>query len=234
MAEEEVLPRFMGYDRTIVIFSPDGRLFQVEYAKEAAKRGVTALGIIYKDGVLLATPKHKISLAVPATSEKIFRVDEHIGATASGLLADARVLTHMARVRAQIYRLTFEEPIDVWELARIIGDRIQLSTMYAGLRPFGVSFLLAGHDRAPHLIEADTSGMLYGWLAYAIGRGAEEANKILAAKWKEGMGREDAVNLAWHVLQRVEKKTEAMEVALIEKGQAFTRLSESELEQMLK
>jgi proteasome alpha subunit len=224
----------MGYDRTIVIFSPDGRLFQVEYAKEAARRGVTALGIIYRNGVLLATPKHLTPLAVPATSEKIFRIDDHVGATAAGLLADARVLTDIARVRAQIHRITYEEAIDVWELARIIGNRVQLSTMYAGLRPFGIIYLMAGFDANPHLIEVDTSGMLYGWLACAIGRGAEEANKILKERWHKDMSCRDAVKLANDVLRRVEKKVPEIEVAVIERKKPFLRLGSERVKEFLK
>jgi len=118
----------MGYDRTIAVFSPDGRLFQVEYAKEAVKRGATALGIVFKDGILLATVKPAAKLMV--SLEKIFQIDDHIGAVASGLLADARILINQARIRAQVHRITYEEPIDVWNLARVIGDRMQLSTLY--------------------------------------------------------------------------------------------------------
>ena len=180
-----VFPEYIGYDRTIAVFSPDGRLFQVEYAKEAVKKGITSLGITFKDGVILATVKQLSDLMVSTSMEKIFQIDDHIGAVAAGYLADARMLVNQARIKAQIHRITYEEPIDVWGIARAIGDRMQLSTLYAGLRPFGVSLLIGGVDlTGPHLIESDPSGMLFEWLAYSIGRSANLANKILKEKWR--------------------------------------------------
>jgi proteasome alpha subunit len=233
----EILPEYMGYDRTIAVFSPDGRLFQVEYAKEAVKRGTTGLGIVFKDGVLLATVKPTGSLIVSASAEKIFQIDDHIGTVAAGLLADARVLVNLARVRAQVHKITYDEPIDLWSLTRVIGDRMQLSTLYAGLRPFGVSFLLGGADKTGvHLIEADPSGMLYEWLAYAIGRGASVANKILKQKWKANMSENDAIALAADVILKTEKerKESALDIAIIKKDGKFRKLTEEEIKKALK
>lgn len=222
-----IMPEYMGYDRTIAVFSPDGRLFQVEYAKEAVKRGTTCLGIVFKDGVLLATVKTKGKLIVEGSAEKIFQIDDHLGAVASGLLADARILTNQARVRAQVHRITYEEPIDVWGLARVIADRMQLSTLYAGLRPFGVSFLVAGTDgTGAHLIESDPSGMLYEWKAYAIGRGAAIANKIFNQQWKEGMDEKAAVDLALNVIGKTEKekKDKLIDMAIMKIGGKFKKI----------
>jgi len=229
------MPALMGYDRTIAVFSPDGRLFQVEYAKEAVKRGVTALGIIFKDGVLLATIKPSQALMVPTSAEKIFQIDDHVGSVASGLLADGRVLIDQARIRAQVHKITYEEPIDIWNLAKSIGDRMQLYTSYAGLRPYGVTLLIGGYDKTGlHLIECDPSGMLYEWLAIAIGRGGLLANKILKQKWKKEMSEEDAISLAIDVLEKTEKKEGAVEIALIKAGEKFKKLSEEELKRFLK
>ena len=226
----------MGYDRTIAVFSPDGRLFQVEYAKETVKRGATALGIVYKDGVVLATVKHVSKLMVPSM-EKLFKIDEHIGLVAAGFLSDARILANLVRVRAQVHRLTYEEPADVWNIARVLGDRMQLNTLYAGLRPFGVSILIGGYDPTGiHLIESDPSGMLYEWVAYAIGRGATVANKIFKQKWKEGISREEAIRLALDALLKTEKiKSEkGLEIAVLEKGKKFKFLSKEEIKKFLK
>jgi proteasome alpha subunit len=227
----------MGYDRTIAVFSPDGRLFQVEYAKEAVKRGTTCLGIVFKDGVLLATVKPSTSLMVSQSIEKIFKLDDHVGAVASGLLADARILANQARIRAQVHRITYNEPIDVWSLAKVIGDRMQLSTLYAGLRPFGVSFLIGGVDKTgAHLIESDPSGMLYEWYAYAIGRGGIIANKMLKQKWKADLSEKDAIELSIDIINKTEKekKESLIDIAIIKKGEKFKKLSEEEIKKILK
>ncbi len=214
----ELLPEYMGYDRTIAVFSPDGRLFQVEYAKEAVKRGLTSLGITYKEGVLLATVKIIKPLLVTETTEKIFQIDDHLGAVAAGLLADARVLIDQARIKSQVHKITYEEPIDVVSLAKFVADKMQLSTLYAGLRPYGTTLLIGGMDSKPHLIEVDPSGMIYEWQAYAIGRGASVANKILKEKWKPGMSFEQAKKLAEEILQKTEKeKGNKLSMAVIDK-----------------
>jgi len=233
----DVAPDYMGYDRTIAVFSPDGRLFQVEYAKEAVKRGVTCIGIVFKDGVVLASLKPKSRLVVTSSTEKIFQVDDGIAAVASGLLADARIVINQARVRAQIHKITYEEPIDVWTLARAVGDRMQFSTLYAGLRPFGVSFLIAGTDmNGVHLIESDPSGMLYEWRAYAIGRGAAAANKILEQKWRPDISENDAIQLAIEAIARTEKdKPESsLDVVSIKSDRKMKKFAEEELSRIEK
>lgn len=232
----EMLPEYMGYDRTIAVFSPDGRLFQVEYAKEAVKKGTTSVGLLFKNGVVLGTIKQSIDLIVPGTIEKTFKIDEHIGGVAAGLLADARVLVNQLRLKAQVNKITYEESIDVWSLARFLGDRMQLSTLYAGLRPFGVSFLIGGVDKTgPHLIEADPSGMLYEWKAYAIGTGSTAANKILREKFKENMDEKSALKLMISVLRKVEKIKDAekmLEIA-VAKDKKFQIFSEDEIKKLL-
>jgi len=233
----EIMPEYMGYDRTIAVFSPDGRLFQVEYAKEAVKRGTTCIGIVFKDGVVLASIKPSGKLIVNDSTEKIFQVDDHIAAVAAGLLADARVIVNQARVKAQVHKITYEESIDVWTLARVIGDRMQLSTLYAGLRPFGVSLLIAGADKgAAHLIESDPSGVLYEWQAYAIGKGAILANKILSQKWKPNMSEVDAIKLATDIISKTEKEKKGTELdmAVIKKDEKFKKLTEDDLKKILK
>jgi len=234
----EMLPEYMGYDRTIAVFSPDGRLFQVEYAKEAVKKGTTSVGLVFKDGVILSTVKQIAGLIVPNSIEKLFKIDDHLGAVAAGLLADARILVSQIMVKAQVNRITYQEPIDVWSLARVLGDRMQLSTLYAGLRPFGVSFLVGGVDSTEsHLIEADPSGMLYEWKAYAIGRGAALANKIFKEKHREDMDEKNALKLVTDVIKKVEKTPDmekALEIAIIrEKDKKFERLTEEQIKKLL-
>ena len=172
-----------AYDRAITVFSPDGRLFQVEYAKEAVKRGATAIGITYKGGVALVS--HKIiqsPLVVPKSMKKIFEIDTHIYTTASGLIADARRLIDYARSIASSHRMTYDEPPSVIKIAREISDTLQVYTQYGGIRPFGVSLLIAGVDKEPELYEVEPSGALTGYTAAAIGRGKKVAEELLEKK----------------------------------------------------
>jgi proteasome alpha subunit len=186
----------------------------------------------------LATVKPTTTLIVNSSLEKIFQVDDHIGAVASGLLADARVLVNQARVKAQVHKITYEEIIDVWGLARAVGDRMQISTLYAGLRPFGVSFLIGGVDKTgPHLIESDPSGMLYEWKAYAIGRGGMLANKIFKQRWNSNLTEKDAIRLAMEVINKTEKerKEGSVDMAIINSlDKRFRKLNEDDIKKALK
>jgi len=207
----------------------------VEYAKEAVKRGTTCVGITFKDGVVLATLKSNMSLMVNTSMEKIFQIDDHIGAVAAGFLADARVLVNQSRVRAQVHKITYEEPSDVWSIARVIGDRMQVSTLYAGLRPFGVSFLVGGVDKSgSHVIEADPSGSLFEWQAYALGRGAVVANKILKQKWKPNMSEKDAIELALDILNKTEKekKESTIDIVIINSQQKYKKFTSEEVNKL--
>jgi len=206
-----------GYDRAIVTFSPDGRLFQVEYAREAVKRGTTSLGLIFENGVILAAIKPMTSLSVPCSgSDKTHEIDSHLGLVMSGFIADGRILVNDARIKAQVYRLTYDEPIDVLGVVKEIADKMQLYTQYGGVRPFGVSFLLGGIDeKGPQLFEIDPSSTYYGWKAQVIGRGAAEALKVLEKKWKSGMKQEDAISLAIAALKAAEAGIKPSDIELV-------------------
>lgn len=233
---ENVVPGYMGYDRTIVVFSPDGRLFQVEYASEAIKRGTTILGVAFNGGVMIAGVKLASPLSKPGAREKIYSVDDHIGIACSGLWADARILVDFARVEAQKHRITFEEPIDIYTLAKNIADRKQLHTMYAGMRPFGVGTLVAGLDGEARLFETEPSGTLTEWNAHVIGRGTPIAEKILQKKWKEGMKKEDALKLVLECLSKCEKKSysaESIDIGVVAGGK-FGKMSVQEVADAMK
>ncbi|MCS7119254.1 MAG: archaeal proteasome endopeptidase complex subunit alpha [Archaeoglobaceae archaeon] len=187
----------MGYDRAITVFSPDGRLFQVEYAREAVKRGATAIGIKVKDGAILIADKRIGSRLLEAdTIEKIYKIDEHICAATSGLVADARILIERARIEAQINRLTYEEPITVKELAKRICDFKQQFTQFGGVRPFGVSLLIAGVDSVPKLYETDPSGALLEYKATAIGMGRNIVIEFFEKEYRDNLTFEEALILA--------------------------------------
>ncbi|MFP3189780.1 MAG: archaeal proteasome endopeptidase complex subunit alpha [Thermoproteota archaeon] len=174
-------PPSMGYDRAITIFSPDGRLYQVEYALEAVKRGLTTIGILCTDGVVLLAERRKFSpLLDEMTIEKIVKIDDHIGVAYAGLGPDARVLIDMARNDAQIHRLLYDEPIPPETLIRRICDIKQNYTLYAGARPFGVAFLVAGIDgNRPVLMGTEPGGAYAGYKAHVLGAGSQVAQEIL-------------------------------------------------------
>ncbi len=186
----------MGYDRAITIFSPDGRLYQVEYAREAVKRGATAIGIKTKEGVVVIADKRVGSRLLESdTIEKIYKIDDHICAATSGLVADARVLVARARLEAQINRLTFDEPIGVKELARKICDFKQQYTQFGGVRPFGVSLLIAGVDSEPKLFETDPSGALLEYKATAIGSERNKVMEYFEKEYRDDMSIDDAIQM---------------------------------------
>lgn len=229
-----------AYDRAITVFSPDGRLFQVEYAREAVKRGTTALGIIYKDGVLLAIAKVVASKLLKSESiEKIFKIDDHIGAATSGLVADARRLIDYARESAQEERFIYNAPIDVELLTRKICDLKQAYTQWGGARPFGAALLLTGvDDTGKRLFETDPSGAMFEWSAAAIGAKKAEAEKILEKEYDENMSFDDAVKLALKTLSEVSEKavtSDAVDVSYInEKERQYTSLKKEEIDKYIK
>src|SRR3989344_178996 len=185
MAEEGSMQgmqhQLMGYDRAITMFSPDGRLLQVEYAKKTVRQGSTAIGMLCTDGVLLVTDKRIIEkLIIPDSVEKIFQIDDHIGATASGILSDARVLIERAQVKAQQHKVTYDTPVDTISVVKDICALKQICTQSGGLRPFGVSILVAGIDAdGPKLFETDPTGIFFQFKATVIGEGEPEIEEIL-------------------------------------------------------
>jgi len=186
-----------AYDRAITVFSPDGRLFQVEYALETVNRGATIIGITCSEGVVLgAEEKLESGLQDPNFTWKVFEVDEHIGAAVVGLGSDARVLIDQARIYAQSNRLLYDEPIDVEIIAKRIGDIKQLYTQHAGVRPFGVSVLFGGVDKTGcRLFMTDPSGSYRSFRAVAVGIGRETAEKILKEEYRENLTLEEAIKL---------------------------------------
>ena len=226
----------MGYDRAITVFSPDGRLFQVEYAREAVKRGSTVIGIKCREGVALLVDKRVASKLLELPSlEKIFQIDDHIGAASSGLVADGRILIDRARVEAQINRITYNEPIGVTALAKKICDHKQTYTQYGGVRPYGTALLIAGvDDDKPHLFETDPSGALLEYKATAIGAGRSAAIEVFEAEYDERVDLEGAILLGVKPLYKaVEGQFDAstVEVGVIDvKTKKFKKLSTEEIQ----
>ncbi len=227
-----------AYDRAITVFSPDGRLFQVEYAKEAVRRGATAVGVVCANGVVLAAYKNIASeLLISESMRKIFKIDDHMAATASGLVADARRLVDIARLEAQRHRMTYNEPMGVDAIARHLCDLMQIYTQYGGIRPFGVSLLIAGIDTEPRLYEAEPSGALTGYKADAIGAGKKEAEEFFEKEYKNGMGMDEGVGLALRALRKTiesKPKPESLDVSTITvENKNFVTLTNEEVAKYL-
>lgn len=194
----------MGYDRATTMFSPDGRLLQVEYAKKTVKQGSATIGLVCKDGVVLVADKRILDkFIVPQSIEKIFQVDEHIAAGASGIVSDGRVLVENAQVISQQHKMTYDEPIDLKSLVKEICDIKQRFTQFGGPRPFGVSILFAGINEEPQLFLTDPTGIFFEYKATAIGEGEEAIKEVLDKEYKETMLITDAIKLAIKALKKV-------------------------------
>ena len=231
MANQQAPPSYMAYDRTIVVFSPDGRLLQVEYAREMVKNGTTSVGVRAKDAIVLGTIKIAVPLAEIESYRKIYKIDDHIGAVSSGSLADSKSLVERARVRSQINRLTYGEPISVSTLTSYICDQKHVVTQYAGVRPYGVGMLVGGlDDSTPKLFETEPSGTMIEWKAQSIGRGAPKSRAILKKGYKEGMTTDAAIKLLVSALKAGEKEVnkDETEIAVIDKD-GFRKLSIAEV-----
>jgi proteasome alpha subunit len=189
----------MAYDRAITVFSPDGRLFQVEYAREAVRRGATTAGVVYADGVVLIADRRipNPKLAEAASLEKIHQIDENIICATAGLVADARVLVDYARLSAQINRVTYAEPMPVELLVRRICDYKQQYTQFGGVRPFGTALLVGGYDdTGVHLFETEPSGSLTSFKAASTGGNKGPVMELFEQKYRPGMDRDAAILLA--------------------------------------
>eukprot|EP00736_Rhodelphis_marinus_P006949 Rmarinus@m.29290 len=194
------------YDTRTTVFSPDGRLYQVEYAMEAISNAGAAVGILATDGIVMAAERKVTSklLDVDRSSEKMYNIDDHIACTVAGLTADATILINYSRVAAQQYMFRYQEPIPVEQLLLDVCDTKQGYTQFGGQRPFGVSFLFAGWDRLHgfQLYQSDPSGNYGGWKATAIGSNSQAAQSILKQDYKDELSLDEALALTVKVLSK--------------------------------
>ncbi len=225
----------MGYDRAITVFSPDGRLYQVEYAREAVKRGTTAVGIKCVEGVVLIVDKRVSSRLLEASSiEKIFKIDEHIGVASSGLVGDARSLVDRARIESQINRVTYDEKIDVEALSKKLCDHMQTYTQFGGARPYGTALLIAGiSDGECRLFETDPSGTLLEYKATGIGIGRPAAMKLFEEEYNYDATVPDAIILGLKALRDATEgkfDVNTVEIGVIEMNNpVFRKMSKDEV-----
>ena len=224
-----------GYDMTPTMYSPDGRIYQVEYAIETVKRGTLAIGISSKEGVIMAVEEKPRTLQTSNITQKIFQVDYHIGVAAAGYIPDARVQVDGARFFSQGNRMTYDESVEVGTVAKHLADQAHQFTQYGGVRPNGVSMIIAGIDqKGESIYVTDPSGTYIQFAAVAIGAGSDEVNAFLEKNYKEDMGLEDAAALA---IAAINLKSEAKEginhikmAKITSEAKVFEKVSESDLQ----
>lgn len=230
----------MGYDRAITMFSPDGRLLQVEYAKKTVKQGSTAIGIVAKDGIALIADKRILNkLVIPESVEKIFQIDNHMAATSAGIISDARILVERAQLKAQQYFVQYESKIDVLDVVKDLANLKQMTTQSGGLRPFGVSLIIAGVDvKGPSLYVTDPTGIYFQYKAVAIGEHDKDVEEILKKQYKENMSIQDCLILAVNALKEAigeEFDIDRIDCAYIDKqNPTFTRMERKDIQSLVK
>jgi len=223
-----------GYDMTPTMYSPDGRIYQVEYAMETVKRGTLALGIKTKEGVIMAVEEKPRALQTNNITQKIFQIDFHIGVAAAGYIPDARVQVDNARFFSQGTRMTYDEAVEVETVAKHLADQSHQFTQYSGVRPNGVALIIAGVDmKGESIYLTDPSGTFIQYAAIAIGSGSDEVNSFLEKNYNFDMGLEDAASLAIAAINlKSEEKNGVSHIKMAKvttKDKVFEKISESDI-----
>jgi proteasome alpha subunit len=215
------------------MFNPDGRLFQVEYAKEAVRKGATSIGMIAEDAVVFVAHKNITEpLAVSKTIQKVFRIDAHIGATYSGMVADGLHIIDTARSSSQNHRLIFDEVKSVESLAKGVSAYMMQATQFGGMRPYAVSLLLGGIDTEPRLFEIEPGASFLGYTADAIGSGKKIATEILMKEYKKNMSLNDTIGLGLKILKKISEEKLTMDnvdIGYVQAGNEFIILPQEKL-----
>ncbi|CAG8637863.1 3290_t:CDS:2 [Ambispora leptoticha] len=228
-----------SYDRALTVFSPDGHLFQVEYALEAVRKGTCAVGVRGQDCVVLGVEKKSVlKLQDPRTVRKIVMLDDHICMAFAGLSADARVLVNKARIECQSYRLSVEDPVTVEYITRYIAGVQQKYTQSGGVRPFGISTLIIGfdpHDKTPKLYQTDPSGIYSAWKANAIGRSSKTVREFLEKNHKDDLSKEESIKLTVKsLLEVVQTGAKNIEITIMSAGNIIENLKVDEVDKIVK
>ncbi|CAL8074416.1 unnamed protein product [Calicophoron daubneyi] len=232
------------YDTRTTIFSPEGRLYQVEYAMEAVSHAGTCLGIVATDGIVLAAERRFISnlLDETAFSEKIYKITDDIACAVAGITADATVLINEMRLIAQRYLLSYQEPMPVEQLVCHICDLQHGYTMYGGRRPFGVSMLFIGWDErlGYQLFQTDPSGNYLSWKAACIGSNSAAACSILEQEYDPDGKTDTAIKLCVKSLYKTmtmsKLTSDKVELGVLQRrnGKTYVRLiNQSEVDSLI-
>jgi len=202
------MPAQQGYDRAITIFSPDGRLYQVEYAIETVKRGSIALGIKTNDGIVFAADERVRKLQIVEEPQKLFKIAQHIGVAAAGYIPDARNQVDDARFFSQSSNLVYDEIVNIETVVKHIADKCQQYTQYAGARPIGVALIIGGIDgNGNSLFLTDPSGTYVPYNAVAIGANSDKVTEFLIKEYKSELTLEEAKILATASIDMVSDDT---------------------------
>jgi len=220
----EMQNQVMGYDRTATMFSPDGHLLQVEYAEKTVRLGSASIGFTCKDGVvIIADRRTKDRLIVPESANKIYEVDNHVMASAAGILSDARVLIERAQVISQQHKVTYDSEIDIESVIKEIANTKQAFSQYGGARPFGVSILIAGINKVkPKLYVSDVTGNYFAYKAIAIGENDERIKEMLREEYDEKLDIDGAIKLGFKMFKKLLGKNfevDRFDVAYIKTGE---------------
>ena len=224
-----------GYDQTPTMYSPDGRIYQVEYAIETVKRGTLAIGVSTREGVIMAVEEKPRPLQTKNVTQKIFQVDYHIGVAAAGYIPDARVQVDNARFFSQGNRMTYDESVEVATVAKHLADNSHQLTQYGGVRPNGVSLIIAGIDqKGESIYVTDPSGTYVQYAAVAIGAGSDDVNSFLEKHYKSEMSLDDAASLAIAAINlKAEQKEGVNHIKMAKittKTSSFEKISEQDLQ----
>lgn len=195
----------MGYDRSSTMFSPDGKLLQVEYAEKAVRLGAASIGMVCTDGVfILADKRNEDSLVVPESATKVYEIDDHVIGSVAGILSDARILVERSQVVAQQHRVTYDSPVEPESIIKDIANMKQQFTQMGGGRPFGVSFLVAGlQGKKPRLFASDITGNYLEYYSTAIGEQDQKFKQQLREKYTEKLTLKKGVSLALDIFKTV-------------------------------
>ena len=223
-----------GYDMTPTMYSPDGRIYQVEYAMETVKRGTLAIGVCSKEGVIIAVEEKARTLQTTGITQKIFQVDFHIGIAAAGYIPDARIQVDNARFFSQGNRMTYDESVEIGTIAKYLADQSHQFTQYSGVRPNGVSLIIAGIDqKGESIYVTDPSGTYVQYAAVAIGAGSEDVNDFLEKHYNPDMSIDDASSLAIAAINLKDKQKDGVDdikmAKITTETKVFEKVSESDL-----
>ncbi len=223
----------MGYDRTATMFSPEGHLLQVEYAEKTVRLGSSSIGMVCSDGVFIIADKRiEDKLIVKKSTYKVYEIDNNIILSFAGIASDARILIEKAQLLAQQHRVTYDSPIEPELVIKDISNLKQQFTQYSGVRPFGVSIMLAGiKGKKPELYISDITGNYFSYNSNAIGENDEKIKEKLREKYKQNYTIKKGIKLSLDIFKEIQGNKfdiKKFEVCYIDKEECKVKRLEGE------